>query len=147
MAPTKKCRPLSWDVRFQPELTRRSRAEGRESSKWNMVLPPPHNKKGVPCAATRTCMRRGALANLRHDVKMPPESVQEIRVSARAQGVHGVIPTRQMIGVPCAATKTCMRRGAMASLRQHVKMPPESVQEKCHPRVCKKFATKQERLS
>ena len=51
-----------------------------------MVLLLPNKMIGVPCAATRTCMRRGAMASLRQHVKMPPESVQETRFSACAQG-------------------------------------------------------------
>ena len=137
MAPTRKCRALSWDVGFQPELTSRSRAEGREESTGNMVLPLPDKKKGVPCAATRTCMRGGVMANLRHDVQNATrECARNTRFSTSARSMVLHLPDN-MKGVPCAATRTCMRRGAMASLRHDVKhatrecarqMPPESVQ-------------------
>ena len=50
-------------------------------------------------AATRTCLRRGAMASLRQHVKMPPESVQEIRCQHESKG-YMVTPTSQVIGVP-----------------------------------------------
>ena len=67
MAPTRKCRTWSWDVSFS---------------------------QNSQAAATRTCMRRGAMASLRQHVKMPPESVQKYAFSTRARGIWLLLPAK-----------------------------------------------------